>query len=510
MSFDSYNATWTKFLHSELVSSSQNALKSLLRESEMELAKLFSSNGIAIPFQGNNVQTLVLRHVPRRDSSAGSSLQSEFDFIATPGSTSSDVTVSEKPVDEAPAEEAIVEAVAEEFVPIEQESQEPDVVTFDWDSWGTTKKDKKKKKARFFFDGPSPAEECPAEAAAQEPLVEAPPPAAEVCSLDYVTEETPALEPSLDPAPPEDDFGWGSFATKKVKKDKKGKKNRQELLEIVEEPAPAPEPAFNDDGWGSWGAVSKKSKKDKAEISVEIVEPTVDEAPPPPPESQPVIEDDLWGSWGAVGKKSKKKKSKATDASIEPVSEPMVGDDVWAAFSTKKDKKKISVPETHSEAAEDEWSSLWQLKRSKKDKKTDQVPLVSEAVEYLTTAPSPPVATSEETTTHTTQLQTPPSRQTVVFTIQYPNDRSIKPLQAMITLEDNTRVAIFDALNSYLDSKSDLRGRNGQRRLEITTAAGKNGDVDLSALEESMWPDYLTYFRQYTWLPELTVDVVEY
>jgi hypothetical protein len=25
-----------------------------------------------------------------------------------------------------------------------------------------------------------------------------------------------------------------------------------------------------------------------------------------------------------------------------------------------------------------------------------------------------------------------------------------------------------------------------------------------------MWPDYLTYFRQYTWLPELTVDVVEY
>jgi hypothetical protein len=507
MSFDSFNATWTKFLHSELDSSTQNALKSLLRESEMELAKLFSSNGIAVPFQENNVQTLILRHGQRRDSSAGSSLQSEFDFIATPGSTSSEVTVSEKPVDEAPAEEAVVEAVAEEFVPIEQESQEPEVVTFDWDSWGTTKKDKKKK-ARFFDDGPPSVEECPAEA--QEPLVEAQPPAAEVCSLGCVTEETPALEPNLNPAPPEDDFGWGSFATKKVKKDKKGKKYRQELLETVEQPAPVPEPTFNDDGWGSWGAVSKKSKKEKTEISVEIVEPTVDEAPPPPSECQPVINDDIWGSWGAVSKKSKKKKSKATDASIEPASEAVVDDDLWAAFSTKKDKKKISVPETQPEAADDEWSSLWQLKRIKKDKKTDQVPLVSEAVEYLTTAPSPPAATSEETTTHNAQLHTSPSRQTVVFTIQYPNDRSIKPLQVMITLEDNTRAGIFDAVNSYLDSKSTLTGGNGQRKLEITTAAGKNGDVDLSALEESMWPDYLVYFRQYTWLPELTVDVVEY
>jgi hypothetical protein len=509
MSFDSFNATWTKFLHSELDSSTQNSLKSLLRESEMELAKLFSSNGIAVPFQGNNVQTILLRHGPRRESSVASSLQSEFDFIATPGSTSSDVTVSEKPVDEAPAEETVVQVVTEEFVPIEQESKEPEVVTFDWDSWGTAKKDKKKKKAKFFFDGFPPAEECSAEALAEEPLVEAQPPAGEVCSPDCVTEETPALEPNPDPTPPEDDFGWGSFATKKVKKDKKGKKRREELPELVEEPAPALEPAFNDDGWGSWGAVSKNSKKEKAEISVEIVKPIVDEAPPPPSESQPVIEDDIWGSWGAVSKKSKKKKSKATDAFAEPVSEAVVDDDMWGAFSTKKDEKQIPVPETQREVAEDDWSSLWQLKRSKKDKKTDQAPLPSEAVGYPTAAPSPLIATCAETT-HTTQLQTTPSRQTIVFTIQYPNDRSIKPLQAMISLEDNTRVAIFDALNSYLDSKSDLTGRNAQRRLEITTASGKNGDVDLSALEESMWPDYLAYFRQYTWLPELTVDVVEY
>jgi hypothetical protein len=508
MSFDSFNATWTKFLHSELVSSSQNALKSLLRESEMELAKLFSSNEIAVPFQGNNVQTLILRYGPRRDSSAGSSPQSEFEFIATPGSTSSDVTVSEQLVDEAPAEEAAVDAIAEEFAAIEQESQEPEVVTFDWDSWGTTKKDKKKK-ARFNFDGTHPAEECPAEALAQEPLVEAQPPAGEVCPLDCVTERTPALEPNPDLAPAEDDFGWGSFGTKKVKKEKKGKKIRQGFLEMNEEPAPEPEPAYNDDGWGFWGAVSKKNKKTKEDISVEIVEPKLDEASPPPSEPQPAVEDDMWETWGGLSKKSKKK-SKATDASIEPVSEVVVDDDMWAAFSTKKDKKKISVPETQPEAAKDEWSSLWQPKRSKKDKRTDQVPLVSEAVEYPTAAPPPPVATFEETMTQNAQPHTPPSRQTVVFTIQYPNDRSIKPLQAMITLEDNTRVAIFDALNSYLDSKSELTGGKSQRRLEITTAAGKNGDVDLSALEESMWPDYLTYFRQYTWLPELTVDVVEY
>ena len=79
----------------------------------------------------------------------------------------------------------------------------------------------------------------------------------------------------------------------------------------------------------------------------------------------------------------------------------------------------------------------------------------------------------------------------------------------MTTIADNTRTAIIDTVNSYLDSKSMLKGMQGQRKLEIKYGVGRNGDVDLSTLEEDMWPEYLDYFRQYTRIPELTVDVVD-
>jgi len=100
-------------------------------------------------------------------------------------------------------------------------------------------------------------------------------------------------------------------------------------------------------------------------------------------------------------------------------------------------------------------------------------------------------------------------RQIVVFTIQFPNELSNKPLQVMTTIADNTRTAIINAVNSYLDSKSILKGTQGQREIDIKYGVGRNGDVDLSTLDETMWPDYLDYFRQYTRIPELTVDVVE-
>jgi hypothetical protein len=80
----------------------------------------------------------------------------------------------------------------------------------------------------------------------------------------------------------------------------------------------------------------------------------------------------------------------------------------------------------------------------------------------------------------------------------------------MIALADNTRAAILEAVHSYIDSKSSLMFNQGRRRLEIRSGAGKNGDVDLSTLEEMMWPEYLEYFRQYTKLPELTVDCLQF
>ena len=82
----------------------------------------------------------------------------------------------------------------------------------------------------------------------------------------------------------------------------------------------------------------------------------------------------------------------------------------------------------------------------------------------------------------------------------------------MRTLTQNTCAAIFDAVNSYLDLKSTLPGRQlGQRKLEIRRGVGKNGDyVDLSALNETLWLDYLECFRQYTRFPEITVNVVDH
>ena len=80
----------------------------------------------------------------------------------------------------------------------------------------------------------------------------------------------------------------------------------------------------------------------------------------------------------------------------------------------------------------------------------------------------------------------------------------------MATIADNTHKAIINTVNSYLNPKSMLNGMQGQQKLEIKYGVGRNGDVDLSTLEETMWPEYLDYFRQYTRIPELTVNVINF
>jgi hypothetical protein len=79
----------------------------------------------------------------------------------------------------------------------------------------------------------------------------------------------------------------------------------------------------------------------------------------------------------------------------------------------------------------------------------------------------------------------------------------------MTTIADNTYTAIIDSVTSYLDLKGILKGMQGQQKLEIQYGVGRDGDVDLSALEETMWPEYLEYFCQFTKIPELTIGVVE-
>ncbi|CZR70007.1 uncharacterized protein PAC_19908 [Phialocephala subalpina] len=476
-------ATWTKYLHGEPASSFNHATLTLLEESERELAKFFSVNGNTVPFEGDMAQILTLGRGQREDSNAGSSLQSDFVFIATPGSTLPDGTVPKElieadyPVEEYPAPET---PVAAEARPIEEEV-------------------------------------CAVECAAEESAL------VEDCAVECATEESPAPEP--EPVA-EEDLGWGYFFPKKDKR--KGKKSRQEFLDVIEEPTPEPElvpepePVI-EDTWGTWGATNKRSKKKKGGFSFGSVDP-VDEAPAPPFEPEPVVED-TWGTWGATTKKSRKKKGKELEVPSELVPEPEPGPvvdvDIWV-IPTKKEEKMNSVPEPEP----DEWAQFLLSKRSKNEKKEVpemplgeessaakepsaevlEVPPTLKSVEHSAVATSLPQATSTETTPHGVQSPAPQSGQTVVFTIQFPDEINTKPLQAMITLADNTRVAIFDAVHSYLDSKSSSTGRQGLRRLEIKSGAGKNGDVGLSMLEETMWPEYLEYFRQYTKLPELTVD----
>lgn len=139
-----------------------------------------------------------------------------------------------------------------------------------------------------------------------------------------------------------------------------------------------------------------------------------------------------------------------------------------------------------------------------------ETPLQPQNVGHFTPALllSAKASTDTDTITNNLQAQVLPSRRTVVVTIQFPNEISSKPQHVMTTVADNTRAAMFDAVNSYLDSKNVLKRMQGQRELEIKCGVGRNGDVDVSTVEETMWPEYLDYFRQYTRIPELTVQVM--
>ncbi|KAL2059827.1 hypothetical protein VTL71DRAFT_9982 [Oculimacula yallundae] len=98
---------------------------------------------------------------------------------------------------------------------------------------------------------------------------------------------------------------------------------------------------------------------------------------------------------------------------------------------------------------------------------------------------------------------------TIVFTIKLPNELSEKSLQVMAAIADDTRTAIMEFVNSYLDLQSIPNGIQVQRKVTIKYGAGRNGPIDVSTLEVTTWPQYLDYFRQYTRIPELTVDIME-
>ncbi|TAQ89930.1 hypothetical protein B7494_g1782 [Chlorociboria aeruginascens] len=98
---------------------------------------------------------------------------------------------------------------------------------------------------------------------------------------------------------------------------------------------------------------------------------------------------------------------------------------------------------------------------------------------------------------------------TVILKILHSSKSNDHRLQIMATLADNTLSAIFHAVNSYLDSKLPSAQEQGQRKVEVIYGAGRNGDLGLTDLKESKWPEYLDYFAQCTQFPELTMEVLD-
>ncbi|KAH7317550.1 hypothetical protein BKA65DRAFT_514703 [Rhexocercosporidium sp. MPI-PUGE-AT-0058] len=540
MSFDPFSLTWTKFLHSKPHrSSTGDAIHSLLMESERELTNFLSVNGSIVPFQGDIQQTITLSRGQSIHSSAGNSMRSEAVVGATRASTlpdplrenlvpveySVEVSSSDEPLaNQNPVQEADVEdrdemPLAPESVPVPEEPvpEEPRPTSPE-------------------FDHPTVKEYSAEE---EPPRVE-----------DY-----PAEIPGEEPAPEPVDYDWGSFSISKKNK----RKGKHFIDESDPPPAPAPEPVVemieekeDDFGWGL-SSVSKKEKK-KSKYLIEDNYPLKRTVEEPVVEVVEKAKEDF--EWGFLSVKKKTKKSKYLvdkNPPLEEVREEPVGDFGWgssgSSWASKKNKKKAEITLEKEEicyaepSADDlNWTSLPTSKKKNNETLTREDRHTSprlEPVEHpveecrefeleeppeTLSAPSPLHDISSESglriqdsllragipeAEFPLELEVQ-SYQPVVFTIRFPDETSSEPLQAMTTMAENSRAAMIDPVNSYLDSEGMLKGTRRQRKIVIKYGVGRNGNVDLSTLGDAKWPEYLNYFRQYTRIPELTVDVTEY
>ncbi|KAI9743471.1 MAG: hypothetical protein M1818_002783 [Claussenomyces sp. TS43310] len=98
------------------------------------------------------------------------------------------------------------------------------------------------------------------------------------------------------------------------------------------------------------------------------------------------------------------------------------------------------------------------------------------------------------------------SRHMVVLKILYSSKEFSCTLHKMVNLAENTKAAILEAATSYVGQKLHLDD-TWQPEMIISQGVGRLGDIDVSALEESRWPEYLAYFCQYTIIPELTIEI---
>lgn len=453
-SFDPFTAKWTKFLHSELFCTSRDAIDALLKVSEKKLAKLLSASGNTVPFQGVMEQTFTLRREGQRNNFiSADSMRSDPIVIETPSPTLSDTgplnfVEEERPVEVPASGESLVDKVEE---PAE-------------DNWGSCGVSRTKKNGGKKADPEAPKAETNAEEFA--------PPEDEWSfgkkkdrkkkgKSDVVVDVAEQIEEPVDDVVPDDDLGWGNFGKKKDKKKKGKSKVVQEPPkdeELIEAPGPEPEEYM---GWANaWG---KKDKEKRKNTPIEVIDrtPAPDPVPVPPNDS----EDDWGPPWGASknDKKGKGKKSVVEDLAPTPT------------LPNPPEIESVSDPVS--------------------DLKLDGLPAPSPL-----SPPSPPASESAQLTQ---------TLRVVVFTIELPNELSDKSLQVMTTIANDTRTAIIESVNSYPDLQGIPKGMQVQRKVKIKYGVGRNGHVDVSTLEETMWPQYLDYFRQFTKIPELTLEIME-
>jgi len=492
-------------LHGPLNTQTEYALRGLLLESEKELAKLLATNGNRVPFDGEIAQILTLTHgrgqleVP--DSPV--SQQSEFVFIAAPGSSLPDLHTNKEapatlnsPIDEVHSKEAICEESDCEapLVCEEPDYEKPDCKTFSvCEEPDCEKPDYKTPPVCEESDCEKP--DCEALFVCKEPDYEKPD-----CEALFVCEEPDCKKPDYETLPvceesdyekpdyeapficEELDYEKSNCEAPSVCKESDCEKPDCKALPDCETPPACEEPVCGEPVYdGVYGAV------------------VMEESQPKPDE------DDEWSSF-SVSKKEKKGKKKGKkaieeveileesipepgpvlSAACDPVPEAVVEQDSWLdwGMSLKKDKKKKKLRSTvpsHGGGAQ----------------------AVQEESEIgLEVGQFAPLAIGIPTPA------APRSGQTVVFTIRHSNSiNKVRTLEVMLFLTDTTYAAICEAVFEYLDSQEGILP--SKRTLKIKSGIGRNGKVDLLAVEESMWPVYMEYFCQYTKLPELTVDVLD-
>jgi hypothetical protein len=271
-----------------------------------------------------------------------------------------DTTQAESATSEAAPAESLEDSTAKDL-PNESVQEPVEEPTDEWSGFSAkkSKKDKKKRKSGVS----TPAEETPSAIEEDKPTVteavEEP-----VSEPTVVDDNTSAALSSEKEPPSEQADEWGSFSTKKSKKDKKKRKSglstpaedvpisteeepRGDLEEpefaptsVDEKPASIPEPVEEaTDEWSSFS--TKKSKKDKKKRKSGL--------------STPIEE---------IPISAEKDKPREVEGHEEPVPAPALVDDSTAAAPVSQNDP---VPEP-SDDANDEWSSF-STKKSKKDKK---------------------------------------------------------------------------------------------------------------------------------------------